>query len=51
MSISKYFYFLTKLFYFMRRSHIETHFGFFLEPILSVADESDVSIFWKIMLL
>lgn len=32
----------------MRRSHIETHFGFFLEPILSVADESDVSIFEKL---
>ena len=43
-----FFTFMTKLFYFMRRSHIETHFGFFLEPILSVADESDVSIFEKL---
>ena len=39
---------MTKLFYFMRRSRVEGHFGFFLEPILSLSDQSDISIFEKL---
>lgn len=39
---------MTKLFYFLRRNRIENQFGFFLEPIISSSNESDIFIFEKL---
>ena len=39
---------MAKLFYFMRRSNIENQFGFFLEPMHSSLNESDIIIFEKL---